>query len=224
MSISIIVPVLNEAADIQNTLCNLRHACNADDQIIVVDGGSSDDTCTLAEALCNQVVVSEKGRARQLNAGAAVAVHSILWFVHADTAVPANSASIVARALKNTPSWGRFNVKFTSPKAAFSVIAFFINWRSRLTGVATGDQAIFISRELFDSVNGFPDLPLMEDVDISKALKRHQPPVCLKERVTTSSRRWEKNGVLRTVLLMWKLRLLHFLGVPASRLAEQYRN
>ncbi len=225
MPLSIIVPVLNEAPGIEGTLRNLRAACGSADQIIVVDGGSSDNTCALAMPLCDSIVVSEKGRARQLNAGAATATAQVLWFVHADTLVPTDGAAIVCDALDNSPGkcWGRFNVRFSSPKIPFKVIAFFMNWRSRLTGIATGDQGIFITRECFDRVNGFPEQALMEDVDISKALKKQSAPICLSAKVITSSRRWEKNGVLRTVLLMWKLRLYHFIGVPVDRLAKLYR-
>ncbi len=226
MPVSIIVPVLNEQADIEATLTNLRGACGEADELIVVDGGSSDQTCTLAQPLCDKLIGTGKGRARQLNAGAAVAIQPVLWFVHADTTVPVNGSALVCDALaaRTEACWGRFNVRFTSPEAAFSVIAFFMNWRSRLTGIATGDQALFVTRAGFDHACGFPDLPLMEDIEFSKSLKKQSAPICLTSTVTTSSRRWEKNGILRTVLLMWKLRLLHFIGVPTERLARLYRS
>ena len=226
MPVSIIVPVLDEEAGIQATLANLRSACGPCDELIVVDGGSTDNTCDLAQPLCDKLGKIGKGRARQLNAGAALASQPVLWFVHADTTVPVNGSALVCDALSAKPAacWGRFNVRFTSSEMAFSVIAFFMNWRSRLTGIATGDQGLFVTRAGFDRANGFPDMPLMEDIDFSKKLKKQSAPICLTATVTTSSRRWEKNGVLRTVLLMWKLRLLHFVGVPVERLARQYRS
>lgn len=223
MPVSIIVPVLNEEKNILNTLTALRNSCSKADEIIVVDGGSTDLSRTCAEPFCDIIISAERGRARQLNAGAAVAKHPILWFVHADTIVPECGTATVQQTLENG-HWGRFDVRFTSPRKIFSAIAFCINLRSRLTGVATGDQGIFVSREHFDRVEGFPEIPLMEDIDLSKALRAFGPPVCLTETVTTSSRRWERDGVMRTILLMWRLRFLHFIGTPPAKLARQYRS
>ena len=223
MPVSVVVPVLNEEKNILNTLTTLRKSCSEADEIIVVDGGSTDQTRTQAERCSDVVISAERGRARQLNAGAAIAKHPVLWFVHADTLVPECGAAIVRQTLENR-HWGRFDVRFTSSRRIFSAIAFCMNLRSRLSGVATGDQAIFVTREYFDRVDGFPEIPLMEDVDLSKALRAFSPPVCLTETVTTSSRRWESEGIVRTILLMWKLRFLHFVGTPATKLARQYRS
>ena len=182
--------------------------------MIVVDGGSEDATRELAAGLCDRVLAAPRGRAAQMNAGAREARGEVLVFLHADTRLPANADELVRGLL-----WGRFDVQIEGRHPLLKVIAWSMNLRSRLTGVATGDQAIFVRREAFP---GFPELPLMEDVAFSKAMKRRSRPACLREKVTTSGRRWESRGVVRTVLLMWQLRLLFFLGISAERLARRY--
>jgi len=180
--------------------------------VIVVDGGSDDGTAGLAAGLCDRVMVAPRGRAAQMNAGAREARGDILLFLHADTRLPENF-------ILEKHVWGRFDVRIEGRHPFLPVVAWAMNLRSRLTGIATGDQAIFVRREVFP---GFPELPLMEDVALSKAMKRRTRPACLREKVTTSGRRWESRGVVRTVLLMWQLRLLFSLGISAERLARRY--
>lgn len=216
--LSVIVPALNEAAGIRAALEALAPLRRAGHEVIVVDGGSTDDTAALAAPLCDRVVQSERGRAVQMNTGAAAASGEVLVFLHADTRLPPHADLRVMEALKGT-SWGRFDVEIDSGHRLLKLVACAMNLRSRLTGIATGDQAIFVRREAF---GGFPLIPLMEDVAFSRRMKRSMRPACLRERVTTSGRRWEARGVLRTVLLMWRLRLLYALGVAPERLARRY--
>ena len=182
--------------------------------MIVVDGGSEDGTAALASGLCDRVVVAPRGRAVQMNAGAREAKGDVLLFLHADTRLPSNADQLVQGSL-----WGRFDVQIEGRHPLLKVVAWAMNLRSRLTGIATGDQAIFVRRESFP---GFPELPLMEDVAFSKAMKRRSRPLCLREKVTTSGRRWESRGVVRTILLMWYLRLLFFFGTSVEDLARRY--
>lgn len=222
-AISIVVPVLNEANTIVSFLQSVRGTCPTATEIIVVDGGSDDGTATLATALCDRVVTSAKGRAIQLNAGAKQASGTVVCFLHADSSLPSQAGNLMRDALGSPANgWGRFDVRLSGRHPMLRVIERLMNWRSRLTGIATGDQAMFISRELFDKVGGFPEIALMEDIAMSRRLRRHSAPHCLPQAVITSSRRWEKNGILRTVVLMWKLRLLYFLGIDPARLAKQY--
>jgi rSAM/selenodomain-associated transferase 2 len=186
--------------------------------VVVADGGSEDGTRDIAAPLADRVLLAPRGRARQMNAGAAVASGAALLFLHADTRLPPQADHLIFASL-NGNSWGRFDVRIESVHPLLPVVAFAMNLRSRLTGIATGDQAIFVRREAFA---GFPEIPLMEDIAFSKAMKRRSPPACLRERVTTSGRRWERDGVLRTVLLMWRLRLAYFLGSDPDELARQY--
>jgi rSAM/selenodomain-associated transferase 2 len=187
-------------------------------EVIVVDGGSADATRRLAAPHADRVLEAPRGRARQMNAGAAVASGGALVFLHADTRLPAGADVLIFRALEER-SWGRFDVRIEGRSMLFPVIGFFMNARSRLTGIATGDQAIFVSRSAF---TGFPEIALMEDVAFSEAMKRRSAPACLRERATTSGRRWERGGVLRTVLLMWWLRLAYALGASPDELAQRY--
>ena len=180
--------------------------------MIVADGGSDDATARLAAPLCDRVVVAPRGRASQMNAGAREARGDILLFLHADTRLPESFV------LENHV-WGRFDVRIEGRHWLLPVVAWSMNLRSRLTGIATGDQAIFVRRDAFP---GFPELPLMEDVAFSKLMKRRSPPACLREKVTTSGRRWESRGVVRTIVLMWWLRLLFFLGISPDKLARRY--
>jgi rSAM/selenodomain-associated transferase 2 len=184
----------------------------------VADGGSSDGTAALAAPLADRVIAAPRGRALQMNAGAAVATGGALLFLHADTILPERADELVAGALEHA-LWGRFDVCIDGTSSLLAAVGFFMNLRSRLSGIATGDQAIFVRRAAFA---GFPEIALMEDVAFSKAMKRHGPPACLRARVTTSGRRWERDGVLRTVLLMWRLRLAYALGARPEDLARRW--
>ena len=221
LKISIIIPALNEADSIKATLLPLQtwrqHGC----EIIVADGGSDDETIALARPLADQVINARRGRARQMNAGAHVASGKVLLFLHADTLLPDNAPELVNQSLQTT-QWGRFDVRLSGKHPLLRLIEFMMNFRSRLSGIASGDQAIFIGRDLFDVLGGYAEIALMEDIEISKRLKRHSRPACIKTRLITSSRRWEKHGILRTILLMWRLRLAYFFGVTPEQLARQY--
>jgi len=184
----------------------------------VVDGGSEDRTAAIAAALADRVLLAPRGRARQMNAGAAAVRGETLVFLHADTRLPPDADQLVADSLTRH-SWGRFDVQIDSARPSLRMVACAMNLRSRLTGIATGDQAIFVRRAAFA---GFPEIALMEDIAFSKAMKRRGPPACLRARVTTSGRRWERGGILRTVLQMWRLRLAYFLGVSPDELARRY--
>lgn len=218
--LSIVVPVLNEAPGIAATLQSLAPLRARGHEVIVVDGGSDDDSVALAGPLCDRVLQTPRGRAVQLNAGARAASGDILVFLHADTRLPPHADQWIVSALRDHV-WGRFDVEIEGRHPALGLIAAALNLRSRLTGIATGDQAMFVRRGNFP---GFPEIALMEDVALSRLLKRGGRPACLRRRVRTSGRRWESRGVLRTVLLMWRLRTLYAFGVPAERLARLYRD
>jgi rSAM/selenodomain-associated transferase 2 len=223
VKISIIIPVLNEEKNLSNTLSQLQSFRHLGHEVIVVDGGSMDNTLALAHAAADAVIVSKAGRALQMNNGAAVATGDLFLFLHADTVLPENALQLVSSFDHLKSFWGRFNIRLSSNKMIFRLIEWLINLRSKLTSIATGDQAIFIERELFNSIGGFPEIALMEDIAISRLLKNISAPVCLKQKVITSSRRWETRGVLATVLLMWKLRLYYFFGVSPEKLGQLYR-
>ena len=218
MKLSIVVPVLNEAVGIAGALDALAPLRARGHEVVVADGGSEDATREIAAPLADRVVIAPRGRARQKNAGAAAASGDALLFLHADTRLPPDADALVSAALAQH-SWGRFDVSIEGGSALLAVIAFFMNLRSRLTGIATGDQAMFVRRAAF---RGFPEIALMEDVAFSKAMKRQSPPACLREKAVTSGRRWERHGVLRTILLMWRLRLAYFLGAAPDELARRY--
>jgi rSAM/selenodomain-associated transferase 2 len=221
--LSIIIPVLNEAATIASTLTALAPYRARGVEVIVADGGSSEGTVRLALPLCDQVVTAPRGRGAQMNAGAAAAQGDVLLFLHADTELPADTDKIVREGLADGEfCWGRFDVTITGEHWLLPIVAIMMSLRSRLTGIATGDQAMFVLREAFAAVGGFPDIPLMEDIVMSQRLKRLTLPLCLRERVMTSGRRWEKHGVVRTILLMWRLRLAFFLGATPDQLAKDY--
>jgi len=222
MFVSIIIPVLNEEGSIKNLLQQLQVYRQQGHEIIVVDGGSKDNTCSISSPLSDKVITSESGRATQMNNGVTQSRHDILWFLHADTSIPNNAVEKIQLAL-NKNDWGRFNVKLSGSHIFFRIIEIMMNIRSCAVGIATGDQAIFVKREIFESINGYSNIPLMEDIDLSKRLKNISKPVCLKELLTTSSRRWEENGILSTVFLMWKLRFLYWIGVSADKLVIQYK-
>ncbi len=221
--LSIVVPVLDEAATIVAALEALEPLRARGVEVIVADGGSHDDTVALATPLADGVVASARGRATQMNAGAAVARGGVLLFLHVDTRLPADADHLVTEGLtENKTAWGRFDVQIEGAHPLLPVIAAFMNARSRLTGIATGDQAIFVTREAFERTGGFPDIALMEDITLARSLKRISPPLCLSARVTTSGRRWEQRGVLRTIFLMWRLRLAYFFGASPEDLARRY--
>jgi rSAM/selenodomain-associated transferase 2 len=220
MTLSVVVPTLDEERNLPATLRAARQP--GADELIVVDGGSRDGTLAVAAALADRVLVAPRGRARQMNAGASAARGDVLLFVHADTCLPAGYPGAVRRALAAGAVGGRFDVRLDAPGLAYRAIGTLINLRSRLTRVATGDQAIFVRRSVFERLGGFPPVPLMEDVALARALKRTGRVACLGETVVTSARRWQQHGVLRTVLLMWALRLAYYAGVPPSRLARGY--
>jgi len=223
-ALAIVVPVLDEAAGIEATLRALAPLRERGAEVIVADGGSRDDTAARARPLADRVIAAPRGRARQMNAGAAASHAPVLLFLHADTRLPDAADAFVAAALAGRPQgWGRFDVVIEGRAAMFPVIAALMNLRSRASGIATGDQAMFMTRAAFAAVGGFPEQPLMEDVEMSIRLRRLGPPVCLRARVVTSGRRWERRGVWRTIVLMWWLRLLYALGVSADRLAPWYR-
>lgn len=221
MRLSIIVPTLDEAEGIAATLMPLQGLRAQGHEVIVADGGSVDATATLVAALADRVISAPRGRARQMNAGAAVADGEALLFLHADTRLPDGAVAVIEAALADHV-WGRFDVRIAGRPFMLRVVAALMNLRSRLTGIATGDQAIFVTRAAFDAAGGFPGQPLMEDIEFSKRLKRFGPPACLRERVVTAGRRWEMRGVWRTILLMWYLRFDYWRGVPPSRLARRY--
>ncbi len=223
--ISIIIPTLNEAATISDTLAALQPMRKRGHQVILVDGGSQDSTFSIAKPLVDLALCSSAGRATQMNAGAAVANGDLLWFVHADTLIPTDTDVLLQNALdKSAKAWGRFDIRLSGNVLSLRIIERMMNWRSRLSGIATGDQGIFIYRDTFERIGGFSDMPLMEDIDISRRLKRASGmPLCLSRKLTTSSRRWEKHGVLPTIVLMWRLRLAYWLGASPTDLARQYR-
>ncbi|OAI02461.1 glycosyl transferase [Methylomonas methanica] len=219
--ISIIIPVINEAAQLADKLQALQ-ALRVRCELLLVDGGSIDASATIAAPLVDQVLHSQRGRARQMNLGARHAQAEMLLFLHADTRLPERAVELIMSAVEQGAEWGRFDVQFDSPQAIFKLIACMMNVRSRLTGIATGDQAVFITRQAFQAVGGFPEIALMEDIAISAALKKIGKPCCLKAKVVTSARRWQHHGILRTILLMWRLRLRYFFGAHPDELAARY--
>jgi rSAM/selenodomain-associated transferase 2 len=227
LKLSIVIPALNEAGAIEAALRVLQVLRESGVEVIVSDGGSTDATAALARPLVDRVIDAPRGRARQMNAGAAIAAGDVLLFLHADTTLPESALRAILGAMTAVEPlpptvWGRFDVAIVGRARMLRVIATMMNLRSRLTGIATGDQCLFMTRAAFNLVGGFPDQPLMEDIEMSKRLKRHGAPVCLRERVITSGRRWESRGVWRTIFLMWRLRLAYFLGTPADALARRY--
>ena len=222
--LSVIVPVLNEEAVIVATLESLQGMRSKGVQIILVDGGSHDATVHLAQPLVDQLIDGIRGRASQMNAGAKIASGDVFLFLHADTLLPHNANEILLQKLATSKkAWGRFNVRIEGEPFMLRVIAHMMNWRSRLTGIATGDQAIFVRRDDFFAVGGFPDQPLMEDIELSRKLKRRSAPLCLTQKVITSGRRWSEAGVWRTIFLMWRLRLKYWLGVSADQIHKEYK-
>jgi rSAM/selenodomain-associated transferase 2 len=222
-ALSIIVPALNEEAGIVATLQALGSLRARGAEVIVVDGGSHDRTVEVARPHCDRLLAAPRGRAAQMNAGAGAARGEVLLFLHADTRLPDDADRHVVDALTASGrAWGRFDVRITGTHPLLPVVAAMMNLRSRLTGIATGDQAIFVTRTAFAAVGFYPDIPLMEDIVLSRRLKRLSWPLCLRSRALTSGRRWEKHGVMRTILMMWRLRLAFFLGTEPAALALRY--
>lgn len=220
--LSIVIPALNEAENIPSTLRRLQPLRRRGHEIILVDGGSTDRTVELAAPLADRVLSGPRGRSLQMNRGAAAASGDVLLFLHADTDLPPDCDRLIAAALAGAEGWGRFDVRLSGRNLMFGLISFCMNLRSRLTGIATGDQAVFVSRSLFERAGTFPPIALMEDIALSRQLRGYGRPRCLSARVVTSSRRWEQHGVIRTILKMWWLRLRFFLGADPDKLAKRY--
>lgn len=225
MKLAIVVPVLNEAATLAARLQALKNLRGQGAKVVVADGGSIDDTLVIAQPLADAVVSAPRGRAAQMNAGACAAARlgcDTLLFLHADTMLPSNAAALIQQALERGADWGRFDVRIEGRHALLGMVAAFMNARSRFTGIATGDQALFVRRRLFETLGGFAPIALMEDVEFSSRLRRVSPPACLTARVTTSGRRWDTQGFWRTVVLMWRLRAAFALGADPAALAQRY--
>ncbi len=229
--ISIIIPTLNEEKALRQNLPALQSFREKGHEIILVDGGSHDKTLAVSRPFVDRLMQTVKGRAHQMNEGAGLAKHDLLLFIHADTILPGDADNILISAKETFMSlqpnsaelvWGRFNIRLDNKKLIYRLIEKSVNVRSKFTGIATGDQAIFVSRILFENIGGYDRIPLMEDVALSKKLLSYSSPLCIQETVLSSSRRWEKHGVISTILLMWRLRLFYFLGVKPEKLVESY--
>lgn len=222
--LTVVVPVLNEVQGLPQFCTSLttqiaEEKCRV--QVIFVDGGSVDGSAAMIRSYGFSCLSGERGRAKQMNLGAAAAKSPILLFLHADSLLPSLGFRALLESIQKH-QWGRFDVMISGDATMFSVIAWFMNWRSRLTGIATGDQGIFVRRDVFEEVGGFPRQNLMEDVALSTKLRERSSPGCLRLKITTSGRRWQCRGIFKTVILMWRLRLLYWLGVPANKLAKRY--
>jgi len=221
--LAIIVPILNEAHTLPDLLDHLQHWRSRGAEVVIVDGGSEDHSAEIAQNRGFTVINGPKGRALQMNAGARASHTGHLLFLHADSRLPANADQRVMAALNGSDlAWGRFDVRIDGQSPMLPVVAWFMSRRSRLTGIATGDQALFMTRNAFNRAHGFPEQPLMEDIEISRRLKQIAAPVCLHDKVTTSGRRWDTRGSWRTIWLMWQLRWAYWRGTPAEQLAERY--
>ena len=223
MRLSIVIPALNEADNISATLAPLQAMRARGVEVILVDGGSIDTTKQLAGLLVDRLIDSERGRAKQMNAGAKAATGEALLFLHADSTAPPDADQLILRGLQSTSrAWGRFDVSITGQHFFLPAVAWCMNLRSRWTGIATGDQGLFMTADAFTAAGGFADIPLMEDVAMCAVLKKISPPFCLKQKIITSGRRWEKHGVWRTIFLMWRIRLGYFLGTDPVALHRAY--
>ena len=221
--LSIIIPVLNEA-DSVGRLCNdLQPLRQRGHEVILVDGGSTDQTVAIAQPQVDNVISAVRGRALQMRAGAAAASGSVFWFLHADTTIPGKADQLILDALDNrNAQWGRFDVALSGRHPMLVCVAFMMDLRSTVTSIATGDQGIFVRRTLYQKTGGIPSISLMEDIAFSRMLKAHSRPVCLSEKLVTSARRWHKHGITRTILTMWCLRLAYYCGVSPDRLEKYY--
>ncbi len=221
MQFSIIIPTLNEQKSIADCLSALQplrqHA-----EIIVVDGNSTDNTIEIATPLADKVFRCETGRAMQMNCGASHAVGEILLFLHADTSLPNHALNLISANIGNKV-WGRFDIQLIGSHWMLPVIAQMMNWRSRFSGIATGDQVIFVRKSAFEQSGGYPEIALMEDIALSKQLKNLSPPLCLNAKVQSSARRWLQFGVFQTILLMWSLRLGYFFAENPENLSQLYK-
>jgi rSAM/selenodomain-associated transferase 2 len=228
MRLAIVMPVLNEEAVLDAALARLASLRERGALVVVADGGSSDGSVMLAERHADRVLATPRGRGQQMNTGAAAALADpsidVLVFLHADTQLPPDADGAIERVCRTALAWGRFDVRIDSDVALLRLVAALMNVRSRWTGISTGDQAIFATRALFQRSGGFDPLPLMEDIAFCRRARQLARPIALRERVTMSARRWQRHGVLRTVLLMWWLRLAYFLGADPARLAAAYRD
>jgi rSAM/selenodomain-associated transferase 2 len=225
MKIAIVVPVFNEALALPHLVAHLavlNETTNQDFELVFADGGSTDNTVALIEKAGFRVICSPKGRAWQMNTGAAQTSGDVLLFLHADTQLPANALAAITSSLVGVTCWGRFDVRIGGKPWMLGVVARMINWRSRLTGIATGDQAMFMTRKAFQTIGGFPEQALMEDVEASKRLCQLSRPACIATPVITSGRRWETRGVWTTIVLMWRLRWAYWRGQNPQKLAALY--
>lgn len=222
MRLSIVIPTLNESRCIALLLNDLEPIRAKGHEVILVDGGSTDTTRDRAGPRVDQVILTGRGRARQMNAGAAAAAGEVLWFLHADSRIPPQAPWRLLDVCRAGRLWGRFDVRLSGASGLLRIVEWSMNRRSRLTGIATGDQGIFVTRNAFELAGRYPEIPLMEDVALSNTLRRRARPACLGTRILTSSRRWEERGIVPTILLMWRLRLAYALGVDPHRLARLY--
>jgi rSAM/selenodomain-associated transferase 2 len=225
MKIALVVPVFNEALTLPRLvaqLIGLKKTATQDFELVFVDGGSADDTVALIQNAGLHVIVSTKGRAWQMNAGAMQTTSDILLFLHADTQLPANALATITISLVGNMCWGRFDVRIAGEPWMLGVVSLMMNWRSRLTGIATGDQAMFMTRTAFQTIGGFPEQALMEDIEASRRLRQLSRPACIASPVITSGRRWETRGVWTTIFLMWRLRWAYWRGQNPAQLAELY--
>lgn len=225
--LSVIVPTLNEGDRIASFVMALQSLRSAGNEIIIVDGGSTDDSIQTLVSLCDagnmtRLIHCAKGRARQMNEGARFATGQVLLFLHADTRLPDSALAELTDFCNRSANWGRFNVRLDNSGWPYKMIAWFINHRSRITGIATGDQAIFVKRDVFKHLGGYTDQPLMEDIDLSVRLKKTSSPMCLSSKVVSSARKWQQHGIAQTIWLMWRLRALYALGVSPEVLVKQY--
>ena len=223
MKLSIIVPVLNEEQNLSAISSHLLSFRQKGHEVIIVDGGSCDNTLAISHDIADRVIVSKAGRALQMNRGASVATGDVFLFLHADTILPEQSIQIISNLYQAGGYWGRFDVRLSSNKFIYRIIEHLMNLRSCFSSIVTGDQAVFIEKNLFNRVAGFPEIALMEDIEISRRLKKISKAICVKQKAVTSSRRWETKGVVPTVMLMWKLRLYYFFGVSPDKLKRLYR-
>lgn len=238
IKLSIVVPVLNEADNLPRLIGHLAYLNPAPYEVILVDGGSTDSSVAIAKKLIKdlidssqssinwqagdwQIIESAAGRARQMNAGAELATGDVLLFLHADTQLPNHAITDITLAVRRA-EWGRFDVRLDNPAWMLKVVSQMMNWRSRLSGIATGDQAIFIKKPLFEQLGGYPQQALMEDIELCKRLKAIGKPSCLQSKVITSARRWQQYGTWRTIGLMWRLRFDYWRGVSADNIKQRY--